>query len=110
MEIYKKRVAISYCDKDTDDTYQVISAKVADKLLTVKHVEASFVLVRLGDVISVSARSTGTVNVQLIMEKCGGGGHFEMAGAQFRDISMKEACHRVNRAISAYFSEIESDD
>jgi len=110
VEIYKKRVAISYCDKDTDDTYQVISAKVADKLLTVKHVEASFVLVRLGDVISVSARSTGTVNVQLIMEKCGGGGHFEMAGAQFRDISMKEACHRVNRAISAYFSEIESDD
>ena len=110
VEIYKKRVAISYCDKDTDGTYQVIAAKVADKLLTVKHVEASFVLVRLGESISVSARSTGGINVQLIMEKCGGGGHFDSAGVQFRDCSMKEAYHKVNRAISAYFTEIESKD
>ena len=110
VEIFKKRVAISYCDKDTDGTYQVIAAKVADKLMTVKHVEASFVLVRLGDMISVSARSTGTVNVQLIMEKCGGGGHFDSAGVQFHDISMKEAYSKVSRAITAYFNEIESKE
>lgn len=110
VEIYKKRVAISYCEKDTDGTYQVISAKVADKLLTVKQVEASFVLVKIGNVVYVSARSTGSINVQLIMEKCGGGGHFDSAGAQFHDVSMKDAYHKINRAIAAYFSEIESED
>ena len=110
VEIYRNKVAICSCDKDTDETYRVIAAKVSDKLLTIKHVEASFVLVRLGDVISVSARSTGNINVQLIMENCGGGGHFDMAGTQFRDKTMKEAQQIVTRAISAYLKSIEDEE
>lgn len=110
VDIFKGCVAISSCDKNTDETYRVIAAKVADKLLTIKKMELSVVLVRLGEVIAVSARSAGNFNAQLIMEKCGGGGHFEMAGAQFRDITMKEAEQRVTRAITSYLSSIEPQD
>ena len=78
------------------------------KLLTVKHVEASFVFVRIGDIVNISARSAGGINVQLILEACGGGGHFEMAGAQMRNASLREAISAVKKSINAYLDEKES--
>ena len=104
VEIIKDRIAICACEKPVDESYRVIAAKVADKLLTVKKVEASFTLIKVGDQVIISARSTGTINVQLIMEKCGGGGHFEMAGGQLRGVSVKEAQQKVMRAINSYLN------
>ena len=100
--MHRGKVAICTLEKNTDDTYRVIAAKVADKLLTIKGVEASVVLVRIGDTVNISARSGGAVNVQLVLEKCGGGGHFDMAGAQLKNTSMREAVHTVKSAINAY--------
>lgn len=64
--------------------------------------EASFVAVDNGAQVSVSARSMGDVNVQVIMEKLGGGGHLTMAGAQLRNASLEEAKRRLLDAISEY--------
>lgn len=108
VSVHRSQVAICYLEKNTDETYRVIAAKVADKLLTVKHVEASFVFVRIGDIVNISARSAGGINVQLILEACGGGGHFEMAGAQMRNASLREAISAVKKSINAYLDEKES--
>ena len=80
---------------------RVAAAKAADKLLTLRGVEASFALALVPGGVAVSARSKGTVNVQLIMEKLDGGGHFDMAGAQVPgDVS--EAYERLTAAIDEY--------
>lgn len=76
--------------------------QAANDLLTIDGVEASFVAVDNGQQISVSARSMGEVNVQIIMEKLGGGGHLTMAGAQLKDTSLAEAKRRLLSAISEY--------
>lgn len=76
--------------------------QAANDLLTIDGVEASFVAVDNGQQISVSARSMGDVNVQVIMEKLGGGGHLTMAGAQLRDTSLAEAKRRLLSAIAEY--------
>lgn len=110
VEIYKGCIAICSCDKAVDESYRVIAAKVADKLLTVKKVEASFTLIKVGDQVLISARSTGNINVQLIMEKCGGGGHFEMAGGQLRGVSVKEAQQKVLRAINSYMNSTNEEE
>ena len=80
------------------------AAKAADKLLTVEHVEASFALVKIEDRIHISARSTGKMNVQLILEQCGGGGHFDAAAAQLSCASVDEALRSLKEAIDAYLA------
>lgn len=102
VTMHRSKVAICTLEKNTDRSYRIIAAKVADKLLTIKGVEASVVLVRIDDAINISARSGGAINVQLVLEKCGGGGHFDMAGAQLKNTSMREAVHAVKSAINAY--------
>lgn len=69
----------------------VIAAQVANELLDIQDVKASFVMTNISGKIYISARSVGTTNVQLIMEKMGGGGHLNMAGCQMEDISVEEA-------------------
>ena len=69
----------------------VLAAQVANELLTVKGIKASFVFSQQSDTIFISARSKGDINVQLIMEKMGGGGHMNMAAAQLSDMDMEEA-------------------
>ena len=59
------------------------AAQAADELLSIKGVAASFVLFPTGNTVNISARSLGDINVQLIMETLGGGGHFTMAGASW---------------------------
>jgi len=70
---------------------RIAASKAADKLLTVRQVDASFALVEAGSTIHISARSNGTINVQLILEKLKGGGHFDAAGAQVRESTMEQA-------------------
>ena len=68
---------------------------VTEILLNIKGIKASFVLTQYNQMIYISARSIDEVNVQVIMEKLGGGGHMNVAGAQLKDISMEMACERI---------------
>src|SRR5699024_3150295 len=76
-----------------DEFYEtVIVAQAADKLLTVDTVKASFVIAKINEeTITISARSLGDINVQLIMESLGGGGHLTNAATQLKDVSLEEA-------------------
>lgn len=87
-----------------DGAVRLICSKAADELLTISGVDASFVIYPLGDKVSVSARSYGRINVQLIMEKLGGGGHLSMAAAQL-SCSISEAKDKLLNAIGEYADE-----
>ena len=103
--VYKKCIAISCNDsKDNQPSDRIAAAKAADKLLTVEGVEASFALCRIEDSIHISARSTGQINVQLILEKIGGGGHFDAAATKLSG-SMNEALSMLKAAIDEYLKE-----
>ena len=103
VKIYRDSIAITKSD-GTDNGYdRVAAAKSADRLLTIRSVDASFALVRVGDVINISARSNGKINVQLILEKIGGGGHFDVAGAQLEADSLEKAEKLLRDAIDDYF-------
>lgn len=81
-ESYGDNMMISVFDKPAFDGMKIIAAKAADKLLSVKGIEASFVIYRENEQIHISARSEGEINVQTILEQMGGGGHRNAAGAQ----------------------------
>lgn len=103
--IYRKALAISCNDDENNDSAdRIAAAKAADKLLTVEGVKASFALCRIADKIHISARSSGEINVQLILEKLEGGGHFDSAATQLNS-SMSEALTRLKEAIDEYFRE-----
>lgn len=88
-DIYKG-CAIAYTDESTSAT-RVAAAQAADELLSIEGVKASFVLFRIGNEINISARSMGDINVQLVLEDFGGGGHLTMAGAQLKDTTIEDA-------------------
>ena len=83
-------IAIAACEPGLEAP-QLIAARTADELLKVKGVKAAFTLADMGDYIAISGRSFGLVNVQLILEQLGGGGHLTMAGAQVRGKTVAEA-------------------
>ena len=92
--------AISVCDTAGDDM-RVVAPQAADELLSISGVKASFVLYATGGTVNISARSMGAFNVQVIMEKMGGGGHHTMAGAQIKDSD----CHQVRTRLAAIIEE-----
>ncbi len=94
--------AVAFTDMRVSDIRK-LSSKAADDLLEIKDVEASFVVYQQAKGISISARSLGSINVQLIMEKLGGGGHQSMAGAQLRNVTPQEAMEKLSEAIKHYF-------
>ena len=103
ITIYNGNIAISACDGDTDDSYRVIASKAADKMLTLRGIDAAFTLVRIGDQIHISGRSSGqAINVQLILEKLGGGGHFDVAGAQVVSDSVASVLEALKGSIDDY--------
>lgn len=104
--IYRGEIAITSMEGSGASNDRVAAAKAADKLLTVRNINAAFALVLVGNTVHVSARSNGSVNVQLVLEKIGGGGHFDVAGASLADNSLVEAEARLKQAIDAYFEEI----
>ena len=103
VEIYREQIAITASEPTGSANDRIAAAKAADKLLTVKNVNAAFALVKIGDVIHVSARSNGKINVQLILEQIGGGGHFDMAGAALSDKTIHEAKAMLKDAIDKHF-------
>ena len=91
------------CTDDTmneDKDIRMTAAQAADELLTIQDVQASYVIYKSLDNMCVSARSLGDVNVQLVMEKLGGGGHQTMAGANLGKISKDEAREKLVDAIN----------
>lgn len=102
-EIYKG-CAISYKDEFTNELL-LATPQTADELLHIKDVSASFVMYKRDGVVSVSARSYGAINVQLIMEKLGGGGHLTMAGAQIAAEDCAEIKEKLLEAIDSYLDE-----
>jgi c-di-AMP phosphodiesterase-like protein len=81
-EMFLGNFAITECDAEGVESPTVVGAQVANELLDINGIEASFVVTKYNDIVYVSARSIDKVNVQLIMEKIGGGGHMNMAGVQ----------------------------
>lgn len=107
VRIFEEKIAITYCPK-TMDNPQLIASQIADELLNLKGVQASFVIASSrSKEVQISARSLGDINVQVIMEKLGGGGHIETAGTQIRDITIEEALEKVEEQISLYLKEEE---
>ena len=100
--MYKNHIALACCEGDTDESYRVIASKAADKMLTLRGVAAAFTLVRIGEQIHISGRSSGKVNVQLILEKLRGGGHFDVAGAQVVSDSIDEVLETLKNSIDDY--------
>ena len=82
---------------------RIVAPQAADELLGIDGVDGSFVLYEAGGCINISARSMGAINVQLIMEKLGGGGHHTMAGAQIRNVEMEKAKQMLFESIDDYF-------
>ena len=103
ITMYRDCVAISSCEGETDESFRVIASKAADKMLTLKNVQASFTLVRIGDQIHISGRSNGKINVQLILEKFHGGGHYDVAGAQVVADSTLSVIETLKAAIDDFF-------
>ena len=104
INIYRSNIALSSCEGETDDSYRIIASKAADKMLTLRGIEAAFTLVKIGDQIHISGRSSGTINVQLILEKLHGGGHFDVAGAQVVSDSVMTVLETLKQSIDEYFS------
>ena len=91
--------AIACADENTPDI-RIASAQAADELLGIENVKASFVMYPAGKTINISARSLGDLNVQVIMEALGGGGHQTMAACQLADVSLAEARERLVSIVS----------
>lgn len=106
-DIVDTTIAISIYDKTSKEA-SLICAKAADELLTISDITASFVLGNTGEKICISGRSIGDINVQVILEKLGGGGHITLAGAQVEGMTIEETKQELINRINEYFSEIEN--
>ena len=102
--IRRSGIAVSYCEKTVPDS-RLISAQAADDLLGIRGIKAAFVLGETNELVSISGRSFGEINVQMILEKLGGGGHLTMAGAQIRGVTWQEAMDRLMPLIEQYEKE-----
>lgn len=94
------KVAIAVCPRKDADT--VIIAKAADELINISGIKASFVLERLNGDILISGRSIGDINVQIVLETLGGGGHMNIAGARVSNGIMEEVIVQLKEAIKKY--------
>lgn len=103
-KIINNRICIGYTSSEIDNV-NVIIAKAADELLNIRQVEASFVLGQKDGKVFISARSLGDINVHVMMEKLGGGGHIDIAGAQLKNVSLKKAYNMVHEIIEEFLEE-----
>ena len=102
--IRKSGIAISIVEKNAPDA-QLLAAQAADELLGIRGIYAAFVLADLDDMIAISGRSYGQINVQVILERLGGGGHLTMAGAQLRGVDMQQAIAQLDAVLDWYEQE-----
>ena len=100
-------IAITSCPENLDNP-SLIAAQIADELLNIRGVKASFTVAKRSDgLVFISARSLSDVNVHMLMEKLGGGGHIDTAGAQLKDVSTEEAVEKVEELIMEFLKEEE---
>ena len=104
-EVYRGAFAISTCPGDKVESPTIVCAQAADELLNIVGIKASFVLTEYQGKIYVSSRSIDEINVQLIMERLGGGGHLNVAGAQLTDCSLEQAKHIIEATIDEMLKE-----
>jgi len=104
-EIYRTDYAISVCKSDELESPTIVGAQAANELLNIKGIKASFVLTEYQGKIYVSARSIDEVNVQVITERLGGGGHMTIAGCQFEGISVSEGINKIKRCLDEMLEE-----
>ena len=98
-KIFMDEYAISVCQADNVSSPTVVGAQAANELLNIVGIKASFVFTEYNDTIFISARSIDELNVQVVMEKLGGGGHINVAGAQMKDVSVEEACEKLKETL-----------
>ena len=103
-ELINDTIGIAVYNK-VDKNAGIVCAKAADELITISDITASFVIGNVGDKICISGRSIGDINVQVILEKLGGGGHITVAGAQLHELTLEEAKKLVIEKINEYLSE-----
>lgn len=104
VTLYRGNIALVTLPENGRDM-QVLAAKTADELLNIAGVEASFVIARSGHKIIISGRSLETINVQVILERLGGGGHITIAGAQLGSSDIDEAALKLKAAIDEALDE-----
>lgn len=98
-------IALSICESQIQSK-AIVVAQAADELLNIRGITASFVLGKKGtDDVFISARSLGDINVQVILEKLGGGGHLTIAGAQLKNTTIDEAVELLTNTIDEFFEE-----
>ena len=100
-EVYKDVFAISVCPSSGVESPTVVGAQAANELLNINGMKASFVMTNYQGKIFISARSIDEINVQLIMEKLGGGGHMNIAGAQLEDCTISEAKQLIRNTLDS---------
>ena len=108
-KIYRDCIAIAGTVGTGASNDRILAAKAADKLLSVKNVSAAFTMILSGNNVNVSARSDGSINVQLVLEQVGGGGHFDSAGACFENSTLEEAEMRIMGAVDVYMNNLASE-
>lgn len=102
--IYRDNIAISVCPSEVENP-TVVAAQAADELLDIAGIKASFVLTEVAETIYISARSLDTINVQLVMEALGGGGHLAVAGAQIVDSTVEAVLESLKEVLDKYLEE-----
>jgi c-di-AMP phosphodiesterase-like protein len=104
-EIYLDNYAIAVCASTEVDSPTVLGAQVANELLNITDIKASFVFSEFNNKIYISARSIDEVNVQVIMEKLGGGGHLSVAGTQLENCTIEQAIKKLKKTLSDMIKE-----
>ena len=104
-EVYRNSFAISVCPADNIESPTIVGAQAANELLNIVGIKASFVLTEYQGKIYISSRSIDEINVQLIMERVGGGGHLNVAGAQLTNCSIQEAKRIIRNTIDEMIRE-----
>lgn len=108
VEIYKGiALAMTDIERELSGDDRIAASKAADRLITIQGINAAFTLMKAKDVVSISARSNGKINVQRIVEKLGGGGHFNMAGAQIKGNTLEKVFDTLKGYIDEYYEQEE---
>jgi len=106
-EFIDGQIAISIAADSASEDMAIIAAQSADELLSITGILASFVLCQIDEVVMISGRSLGDINVQAILEKMGGGGHLTFAGAQLAGVTIEEAKEKLLKVVNEYLGKEE---
>jgi c-di-AMP phosphodiesterase-like protein len=100
-EIFLNHYAIAVCESSEVDSPMILGAQVSNELLNITDIKATFVFTEYNEKIYISARSIDEVNVQIIMEKLGGGGHLSVAGTQLENTTIPDAIMKLKSTLTS---------